>query len=100
MAKAQVDVLDPISRRVEEAFDAILAEVPELEELVDVVALALDQLTGPVMRGAATGRRSVVTVEDERVAAVFRKALERTSDHRPTDALVDVIVTDREARRV
>lgn len=93
------DFLDPLSRCVEDAYDAIVPEASDLAELVDIVARAVDSLTGPVLRGAASGKPSVVTVPDQRTAEIFRMALSQTSAHRPTDALVEIVVDPREVGR-
>lgn len=93
------DFLDPLSRCVEEAYDAIIPEASDIEELVDLVARAVDSLTGPVLRGAASGKPSVVTVPDQKTAAIFRMALSQTSAKRPTDALVEIVVDPKEAGR-
>ena len=75
--------------------DAIVATSEDLRVQVEMVAEAIERLTGPLIRGSSLGARTTVTVSDRLTAAVFRAALARTAQHRPTDALIDVIVDQR-----
>jgi hypothetical protein len=59
---------------------------------VRLVALAMDSLSPASARTACHGRPVTVTVPDEATAAVFRKALELTVAHRPTDGLINIKV--------
>ncbi len=62
---------------------------------VDPVALtmmAVNQLGPATVRTAANGKSLKVEVADERVARIFRAALEEMQKTRTTDRLVDIVV--------
>lgn len=86
----------PGSISLESMDDVIVATTEELKSQVDMVAEAIERLTGPLIRGSSLGTRTTVRVSDRQTAAVFRAALARTAQHRPTDALIDVVVDPRD----
>jgi hypothetical protein len=62
---------------------------------VDPVALtmmAVNQLGPATMRTATNGKSLQIEVPDERVAQIFRAALEEMQKKRTTDRLVDIVV--------
>jgi len=62
---------------------------------IDPVALtmmAVNQLGPATIRTATNGKTLKVEVKDERVAQIFRAALEEMQKTRSTDRLVDVVV--------
>ncbi len=62
---------------------------------IDPVALtmmAVNQLGPATVRTAANGKSLKVEVADERVARIFRAALEEMQKTRTTDRLVDIVV--------
>lgn len=56
-----------------------------------LVAEALVQLAPAAFRAALYGTEVTLRVEDERMAEVFRLALEQTADERPTNRLVKIV---------
>ncbi len=56
-----------------------------------LVALAMDKLTPALLRASIIGVPVTVEVADEHIAEVFRAALAKTRDGRPTDRLVEVV---------
>jgi hypothetical protein len=63
--------------------------------VIDPVALtmmAVNQLGPATIRTATNGKSLKVEVADERVAQIFRAALEEMQKTRSTDRLVDVVV--------
>ncbi len=56
-----------------------------------LVALAMDKLTPALLRASIIGVPVTVVVPDEHIAEVFRAALAKTRDGRPTDRLVEVV---------
>jgi hypothetical protein len=66
------------------------AETPPKD--IDLVVLAVDRLGPASLRAAAVGKPVEVVVPDERIATVFRAALEETRLRRPTDRLISLVV--------
>jgi hypothetical protein len=59
---------------------------------VALTMLAVNRLAPATLRTSTNGRALTVTVEDARVAEIFRAALDEMQKSRGTDRLVDIVV--------
>lgn len=69
--------------------------VDQMAEQVDLVVLSIETLGFAILRAITSGKAHTVTVPDERTADVFRAALAETQKSRPTDRLIEVVVSGR-----
>ncbi len=58
--------------------------------------LAVNRLGPATIRSATSGKAQTVAVDDDRVARIFRAALEEMQKTRRTDRLIDIVVAARE----
>jgi len=72
--------------------ESVPAQTSEAEAAL--AAEVLVRLAPATSRAALYGKPVTIRLDDERLADVFRAALARTAVDRPTDRLVQIVVTD------
>lgn len=72
------------------------AEAREEIDPVLLTMLAVNRLGPATIRTATNGKAQTVAVDDERIARIFRAALDEMQKTRRTDRLVDVVVAAAE----
>ena len=73
------------------------AEARDDIDPVLLTMLAVNRLGPATIRTATSGKALTIAVDDERVARIFRAALDEMQKTRTTDRLVDVVVTAQPA---
>ncbi|MDE1968418.1 MAG: hypothetical protein KGI92_05885 [Alphaproteobacteria bacterium] len=68
------------------------AETREDIDPVLLTMLAVNRLGPATIRTATNGKAQIVSVDDERIARIFRAALDEMQKTRRTDRLVDIVV--------
>jgi len=68
------------------------AETQEDIDPVLLTMLAVNRLGPATIRTATNGKTQTVAVDDERIARIFRAALDEMQKTRRTDRLVDIVV--------
>lgn len=75
--------------------DIVQLDPAETREDIDPVLLtmlAVNRLGPATIRTATNGKAQTVSVDDERIARIFRAALDEMQKTRRTDRLVDIVV--------
>ena len=75
--------------------DIVQLDPAETREDIDPVVLtmlAVNRLGPATIRTATNGKAQTVAVNDERIARIFRAALDEMQKTRRTDRLVDIVV--------
>ena len=80
--------------------DIVQIDPAEAQEQIDPVLLtmlAVNRLGPATIRTATSGKAQTIAVGDERIARIFRAALDEMQKTRTTDRLVDVVVASEPA---